>query len=338
MEQQDSDLLAKWLNDSSFINWANSRSGEDVKSWEKWLAQNPEKQPLAETGRQIILGLPFKPITASPDDQQQLSALWQRIDQATLTNPAVPHVANASFFSSQPLYRIAAAILFLLMIGGGSFYYVRYVWAEQTLRTGYEQTRTFVLEDDSKVTLNANSELGYNKFYPRKVRLKGEAFFEVAQKPLTGKKFRVQTPDLEVEVLGTQFNVKNRKSHTEVYLKEGSVKLSLENSAHSCLMKPGEYVVYSAQSSTKYKKEVVAPQLHTSWKNGVTLLESVPLYQVLEEIESIYGIEIELQNDTLRDHILTVALPVESMDIGFETLEHALNLKLSYQNGTYYLE
>jgi len=336
MEQSDTDIIHKWLNDPSFLNWANEKKGEAFDYWESWFIQHPAYRELGEIAREMITGLPFRPITAGANDSQHLDDLWKRIEQ-TSAELQSSSVSGNSRKRISGFYRIAAVVVLLLLMGI-SFYAIRYQWGKVTLRTGYEETAIYTLEDGSRVVLNANSELTYDRFRSREVYLDGEAYFEVEKKPAKDAKFHVITPDLTIEVLGTEFNVKRRKHQTEVYLKEGEINLRLENYHSSLKLKPGDYVAYSAMDSSRFVFKQEAPaQIPISWKDGVTLLESVPLYQVLNEIEAIYGIHIELESDSLKDHILTVALPVEDMEIGLQTLEHALNLKVRKVGARYHL-
>ena len=73
----------------------------------------------------------------------------------------------------------------------------------------------------SEVMLNAMSSVSFNKHKwddIREITLEGEAYFKVKPIPATNAKFWVQTADLKVEVLGTQFHVNTRKKKTNVVL------------------------------------------------------------------------------------------------------------------------
>jgi ferric-dicitrate binding protein FerR (iron transport regulator) len=71
------------------------------------------------------------------------------------------------------------------------------------------QRSNIVLPDGSKVWLNSHSRITYPRDYgirERSLSLTGEAYFEVAKDP--GKRFLVNAGDMQVEALGTSFNVK----------------------------------------------------------------------------------------------------------------------------------
>ena len=83
------------------------------------------------------------------------------------------------------------------------------------------------LPDGSIVSLNKNSKISYDgSFEPRIVKLEGEAFFSVNEGETP---FIVETEDGEVEVVGTEFNVKSKGDKMEVEVEEGGVKMKLKS-------------------------------------------------------------------------------------------------------------
>ena len=60
-DSQQQELLAYWLNDTSFINWAKNSSKGDVKKWNDYFQQHPEEQETGEIVKSIIIGLPITP-------------------------------------------------------------------------------------------------------------------------------------------------------------------------------------------------------------------------------------------------------------------------------------
>jgi len=116
------------------------------------------------------------------------------------------------------------------------------------------EKKQVVLPDGSKVYLNEKSRLVYNEAWKeagsRRVRLSGEAYFQVEEKTHEGKpvKFVVATSNLEVEVLGTEFDVQTRMEQTRVFLNSGEVQLKINGRSGPISMTPGEMVEYSLPS------------------------------------------------------------------------------------------
>ncbi len=105
----------------------------------------------------------------------------------------------------------------------------------------YGQKANLTLPDGTKVWLNSATHLSYDAEYnksDRKIYLDGEAYFEVAKNK--DKRFIVCCNDLEIEALGTTFDVKGYCDDHSVttLLAEGSVKVS--NKTDVTLLKPGE--------------------------------------------------------------------------------------------------
>ena len=112
-----------------------------------------------------------------------------------------------------------AAAVFVIGIG---IVFMMQNFALQTQYAPNGKKTTFLLPDNSKVVLNAGSEIKYKKWNwdnNRNLELDGEAYFKVAK----GEKFEVTTVLGKVAVLGTQFNVKVRKDRFDVTCFEGRV-------------------------------------------------------------------------------------------------------------------
>lgn len=266
-----------------------------------------------------------------------IEAAWEQVlqkEKATQhsQSPALTLPKHTLF----PRYRLAVAAAIALLIGTvAMFYYLDFYAKEVHIQTAFGEKISFVLPDQSEVVLNANSRLSYKKNQPRKVWLEGEAFFQISKKPLTNEKFQVITRDLEVEVLGTAFNVNSHQEQTKVYLEEGSIKLDLQDEVTTeVLLVPGEILTYSAKKGAAFKKIQLKPNLESSWKAGIQLFDRAPLSEILNKMEDIYGISIVLKNKELIGLEITMGIPVENLDIALETLENVLGLKMTQITST----
>jgi transmembrane sensor len=263
-------------------------------------------------------------------DEAQLERIWQQVTRQTTEAPVVPVRSLWRHLSS-----IAAAVLVLIAIGGIGYYH----WSQKptVFVTGNGQKLELELPDQSHISLNANSRLWYHRDNPRRVWLEGEAFFKVAKKPVTGAIFQVHTADLVVNVLGTQFNVNSRQQETHVYLQEGSVKLDfVAKPRHELVLEPGELLSYSALQDTFAKKRPLSANL-ISWKNGSVIMETERLSRVLDRINAIYGIKITPDDAALLDRTVTLAFPVENLDITLQTLNSVLDRHVVRKSETEYL-
>lgn len=234
---------------------------------------------------------------------------------------------------------IAAGLLLLVFIGFG-------LWTSRSenqieYTTGYGEWKTLTLPDGSWVKLNANSVIRYHSHWQegadRQVWLDGEAFFKVQRKPDTGAKFLVITKDLQVEVLGTAFNVNSRGIQTNVFLEEGQIRLSMDGQEE--MLKPGDFLAYSTEKKAVVKRQnAISPELHTSWKDGVLILKDQSIKEILKRLEEIYGVQIHVLNDSLLTHIKTVSVPMDKLEIAIPVLERTFEVNITKQENQLLLQ
>ena len=119
------------------------------------------------------------------------------------------------------------------------------------------------------------------------VDLDGEAFFKVAK----GKKFTVWTDHGTVAVLGTQFNVENRKGFFEVTCYEGLVSVT-HNNKESKLPAGTSFLVINGKIVSTGTPDGSLP----SWMNNESSFESIPLKYVFAELERQFNVKVSSEN------------------------------------------
>jgi len=161
----------------------------------------------------------------------------------------------------------------------------------------YGNQSRIVLSDSTVVWLNAGSRLIYPTLFKNKTRevlLLGEAFFEVAKNP--EKPFIVKTSDLEIRVLGTQFNVSAYEEDdlVQTVLKEGSVDIRRQGTLffeHDVVLKPNQMASYN-KTTNDTKVNTVDPDYYTLWTKGLISFDDIDLNRVIKKIERFYNISI----------------------------------------------
>jgi ferric-dicitrate binding protein FerR (iron transport regulator) len=254
-------------------------------------------------------------------DNQDHSGKTMRISPAARMQSARPKV-----------FRYIAAAASVALLISLVFYFTRDYFLYDHYSTAYGMTKNIMLEDGSEVTLNANSTLKVSRNIAsseiREVWIDGEAFFAIAKRP-DHVRFQVHTDNLNVEVLGTKFNVNNRRGHTEVVLTEGSVKLTsyVANENRILFMKPGDYVSLS-ETDTSFKQKVVVPDNYADWQSNQLVFVDTPLRVVAERIEDYYGVTIEIPDQRIAERELTGTLPNNDLGIVLRSLTTSHNLKI----------
>jgi ferric-dicitrate binding protein FerR (iron transport regulator) len=137
------------------------------------------------------------------------------------------------------------------------------------------------------------------------------------------------TDEVSVEVLGTRFNVHNRRNTTEVVLNEGKVKVNInaDDKKQEVWMEPGEFVAYS-QTTRQYQKKLIDAQIYTSWKDSMLIFEEQSLHEIAFTLEDNYGYTIRFANEEISTYKFTGTIPSDKMDALFTMLEKSFDLKI----------
>lgn len=168
-----------------------------------------------------------------------------------------------------------------------------------TLRVPRAADYMIVLEDSTRVWVNAESELRYPLHFgqnERVVELKGEAYFEVRHDP--GRPFKVKTEFAETRVLGTEFNFQAySKEQLNVTLVKGRIGVKTEKSGE-LILKPGENVSLSPEGM---KIEEVDVLKYTAWKEGFFYYDHTRLEDILKELGRWYDFEVSYNQEELKE-------------------------------------
>ena len=160
--------------------------------------------------------------------------------------------------------------------------------------------RQIVLADGSKVWLNSASTLHYPERFggkERVVELSGEAYFEIASN--ASMPFEVKVRDMEIQVLGTRFNVRayEDESTSKTSLMEGSVKVIKGDDRVT--LRPNELAEVSHLSAPEGKAIHVSSGLDVTaalaWKNGYLYFDQARLQTVMNEVARCYNVEIKYE-------------------------------------------
>lgn len=154
------------------------------------------------------------------------------------------------------------------------------------------------LPDGSQVWLNASSSLRYPTAFTggeRKVELTGEAYFEVAKR--TGMPFRIGTGGMEVEVLGTHFNIMayDDEEAISTTLLEGAVKVTKDGNSRRLL--PGQQArLHRADGRMEVEQDANTEEA-VAWKNGLIQFEGQDIRSAMRMIARWYNVDVEYQAD-----------------------------------------
>lgn len=317
-----------FLADELFLEWVLSPTEGLNSFWEEWLSRNPDRRPVLEEARAIAEQIDFPEKWTATEKQDIWNYISDGIDRDE------PGGGKRKFSG---WYAVAASVTLLLGI------WLYWSGSPEKVNTGYGEIRKVTLSDGTEVTLNANSQLTYDKRFSenpvREVWIRGEAFFRVASRKSGGRKvpFVVHTHELDVQVLGTAFNVANRRGRVDIALEHGSVKLvDPGNSDNTLMLKPGEKATRLA-GRAPIQKEAVEIADYTGWTDGVVRYKSKSLGELAVMIEDAYDIEIIIENEHLRKETFTGTFPSDSVSVFFEKLEKLSPVNIVRKGKRYYL-
>ena len=154
--------------------------------------------------------------------------------------------------------------------------------------------RAFItLPDSTKVWLNSDTKISYPADYglkERNVTLVGEAYFEVAKNP--DKRFIVEAKGMQVEALGTSFNVNAYQNDNKIIasLFSGSVRVSYDR--HVAILKPHESVKVDLlnRSFSRYKDESM--QNIALWRKNEITFDGESLEEITHIMSRLYNTTI----------------------------------------------
>lgn len=328
MKKQSGDFqfytLNDLFNDKSFMLWVSQPTNELDTKWNSIQKAHPGLTPIITEGKKIVLSMRFENVVMGKNEQHEL---WNTIADRTTLRSKVPGTIKL-----WPHYA-AAAILVGFLFAVGLLYSS---FQQVTIQTPYGKMQTVTLPDGSQVTLNANSKVRYDRSWDddeiREVWIEGEAFLRVNHLHKNGpvkdhQRFVVHSGALNVEVLGTSFNVNNRRGRTQVALVDGKISLGFRNKQERTLiLAPGDIVEYAGGKLNKKPANVTE---YTSWKDGKLYFRNVPLSKVFNYFEDIYGYTVKVEDPKILSRRLSGTMSSRNEKVFFETIARTLNLNIT---------
>ena len=216
-------------------------------------------------------------------------------------------------FSRKIYLRLAAASILILFAVSG------YWLGQKQILSGFDQQSRVIefntpkgqqseltLPDGTFVALNYDSKIKYHiseNEHLQEVELDGEAFFKVTKNK--GRTFRVITSEMDVNVLGTEFNVKAYPDlrKVETTLLEGSIEIkNIKGKDKTVLLKPGEKWVLNKADNIENVEKVNA-KLSSLWRNGEYYFERVSLGDLAKMLNRMYKVNIHFHDSSLENEL-----------------------------------
>ena len=330
-----------FIADDYFLQWVQFPDAANEAFWQHWMATHPHRRQQVEDARTFITGLQLQEHIPS---QSHIEAALQRnlamldaLEETPL--PIIKQRATRRIW----WWAAAAAVVGLLALAS------RQLWWKPAAMVQYaglaDGVRKIKLPDSSEVILNENAAISFRNNWSqsgkREVWLKGEAFFDVKQIHAganAAQAFIVQSCNMDIDVLGTSFNVKEGQAYTNVTLNTGKIKIRFNEQPEAPLfLDPGDFVQYSVKQNKIIKKKVNA-DLYAVWKEEGQQLQNVTLQEMAMYIEDIYGYHVQISSRELAQEKLSGGLRVKDEHLLLETLAFALNIQIDKKADTLFIQ
>jgi transmembrane sensor len=210
-----------------------------------------------------------------------------------------------------------------------------------SVSTGVGEMKNITLPDGTQVVLNANSTFEYPANWTSSTEritwLEGEAFFDVAKSNhIAQRKFIVKTGKLDVEVLGTRFNVNTRQQKSVVALEEGKVQLKItegKDANRVIPMQPGDVVVLGDESLPVLKKQPVPAHI-SGWTRNEFHFEQTSMQEIALLFKDIYGYELVCSDSSLLERKISGDLKARNLRELVIALQVTMKIKLDIEEET----
>jgi len=320
------ELIAKYIR--------NECSSDEIRTVEKWMNSSVENRQTFQDLKSEWKYLEDSSPEIIPDKEKMWNAITRRLE-LSFNSPSGNNFRRRLI----AVAAIAASVALFLSIGGTILY--QHIFTTQTFESALTeihcpngQKAQVFLPDGTSVWLNSGTSLKYDGVSfnqkDRKVELSGEAFFEVTKNPK--KKFTVNTSGINVQVLGTSFNVSAYKEDEDVKvsLLKGSVSLFVQHSGEKLgQLSPNQMAIVDKKSM---KSNIVPDDvaLTSLWIQNTLRIYNEDILSVAKKLERWYGVKIHIQNLDLKPHYSFV-VKTESLRELFQLLNKITPMKYSIE-------
>lgn len=282
----------------------------------------------------------------------QMQQLWQRSATAQLTfeQPLdleaalirtkskikqIPFRGKAKTIAINA-WRIGIAASIVLITAAIWFFQSPGAEPTATLAT-LENTLRDTLNDGSTVALNQHSSLSANfSKHSRRIKLRGEAYFEVTKNP--EKPFSIEVKQVEVTVVGTRFNVDNRSDSSKVVVSVEEGRVRVQIGSQIIFLNAGEQASIDCSSGQILRSNLPPSGNVKAWFDRHFVFDDVPLSEVIPILERAYNVRIELKNKDLGNCRLRTRFNDESISRVLSLIAETFSLKIDSDNGRYLLD
>lgn len=347
--------LYRLLSDESFQRWlSNNASQNEINEWNDWLKQTPNNKELYDEALELWNAAEFQ-----PKEQPDVETEWLRLKNSIQSNQkpqkvftlGTDYIYQRHSRANLSLRFIVVSLTSLILVGFVYLFFLHEIIQQdddikyQNITTDYGQRATLKFPDGTNIVLNANSTLSYpaewNDQTPRKLYLKGEAYFDVTKRSEDiQKRFIVYTADGEVSVLGTKFVVYDRDKGTSVILEEGNVEFSTSNDSinkpehiQKIFLRPGQLLHFRKKNDELTLKNINIIPYTTWWKKEI-IFDKTSFKDIVTRIKETYGVEVIVNDKSLLERTFSGTIENRNLIVLTEALAYVLKVDVHRKGQT----
>lgn len=288
-----------------------SADNNEISQLEEWFQDQEETAPIVESDldkkayRDLLFEKTLQKIEARKLDKNQksYSIFWK---------------VAASFIAFGLL---SFLVYFIISQSGSEPSYQSFL--------GQAGERTEInLQDGSKIILNGEGKLLVSNDFDRerKVKLEGEAFFQVSKD--LSRPFEIQSPQLTTTVLGTSFIINaSLGSQEKVSVKSGKVQVRSNSNSSEVILTKGEQTNWSGGrlSLTSIQDQ----DQEFGWLQGKLVFRNETLPEISKKLENWYGIKVSIEGSKDTDCKITGTYSNLSIQELMELIQFTTNINFT---------
>ena len=285
----------KMIDESLLLRYFEKEVSEEEKQKvEEWIRSSEANSRMAKQVAQIFVATRLLHNSKEASPQQALQNFWSRVERRKHKH-IWRYIGTAAAILALPVLILTTIYWFPGNSGGDT----AIVWMEA--RGNDSEVCTVLLPDSSTVYLNSQAKLKYPTHFAkeRRVYLDGEAYFVVRKQ--NGKRFIVHTvSEAEVEVLGTEFNVKCYPDETIIATTLVNGKVSFINSeVPERILAPGQQLLFERGNQEAEIRQVNVCN-YIGWKDNQLIFHKETLEEIMRILARWYDIEVVFENNDLK--------------------------------------
>ena len=320
----DSILFSKYLSGEA--------KPAEVMLLEDWISRSDANKLLFEQFMSTWIG--FQP--GSPYQLPDRTAAWSQLNNQIAKpgkNTGLRNLYNrysvAAVFAGIAILGIIAVVMFNRRDGLNSGSKISFA--------SISEIRQNQLPDGSSVVLNSNSKLSYPEKFKtsrREAVLEGEGYFTI--KPNPKQPFFIHFEDVDIQVLGTSFNVrKNNETGTiETQVRSGKVKMF--NATGEVMILAGQTGIYKKQSNSFLLQDTLDIN-RFSYATKTFVFSDESLRNIIRYLEKAYSKKIILENDLLGNCKMTSSFDNKPIEYILDVIATTLDITYKIKGNTIFI-